>query len=309
MTNSNANNGVNSELNVIENAKVANVKYLYYHPGSKGFIDNAGAIVSVVVTKVSVDLRDQVVTTILKDANGNEYERVGEFFLYDSADEFEKDIKSSISKRFRISAGELLQWAGGDKTACCDTPIIDYDEEKGTSNTYLVVWTCINGQALLTPLVIDSVTWDENGKHIEGGTMPDDYWSSKADAYKWNGYKLIDEDGDEFVEQSAEIRLAPTSTQKDIIDTLKKSFKTAAAAGLIVFVNSDGLLQVFNSENVVSNTKDADKSMLCGDTVCLANVELSNVDVKLPVNAGGVSILLKPTERQLKAYKKAHPDT
>lgn len=305
MTNSNANNGVMNSA--VENAKVANVKYLYYHPGSKGFIDADGTIVSVVVAKVSVNLRDQVITTILKDVRGNEYTRTGEFYLFDSAEAFENDVKSSVNKRYRISAGELLQWAGGDKTSYCETPVIDIDEEKGTSNTYLNVWTYLNGKASLTPVIINSVTWDEDGKHVENGDLPEKYWSSKAEAYKWNEYKLIDEDGDEFVEQSAEIRLAPVGAQKKAIKAITDAFKAATDAGLIVFVNSDGLLQVFNTENVVTSTKDVDKSMLCGDVITLDSVELSNVDVRLPINGGATRLLLKPTERQLKAYKKAHP--
>lgn len=305
MTNSNANNGVMNSA--VENAKVANVKYLYYHPGSKGFIDADGVIVSVIVAKVSVNLRDQIVTTILKDVNGNEYTRTGDFYLFDTAADFENDVKSSDNKRYRISAGELLQWAGGNKTAFCETTVIDYNDEDGSSNIYLNVWTCENGKASLTPVLINSVAWDENGKHVEDGDLPEKYWSSKAEAYKWNEYKLIDEDGDEFVEQSAEIRLAPTAEQKNILDTLKKSFEIAADAGIILFVNSNGLLQAFNSANVVANTVDADDSMLCGDVITLSSVELSDAGVILPINCGSTRLMLKPTERQLKAYKKAHP--
>ena len=303
MTNSNANNGVMNSA--VENAKVANVKYLYYHPGSKGFIDADGVIVSVIVAKVSVNLRDQIVTTILKDVNGNEYTRTGDFYLFDTAADFENDVKSCINKRYRISAGELLQWAGGDKTAQCETPVIDFDEEKGTSNTYLNVWTCLNGKASPTPVIINSVTWDENGKHVENGDLPEKYWSSKAETYKWNEYKLVDEDGDEFVEQSVEMRLAPTPEQKKAIKAITDAFQAAHDAGLYAFVDNDCMVKVFNANNVVLETTD-DKAMLCGDYAHLSNVQLSDVDVKLPI--GGIGIKLKPTERQLKAYKKAHPD-
>lgn len=305
MTNSNANNGVMNSA--VENAKVANVKYLYYHPGSKGFIDADGVIVSVIVAKVSVNLRDQIVTTILKDVNGNEYTRTGDFYLFDTAADFENDVKSSDNKRYRISAGELLQWAGGNKTAFCETTVIDYNDEDGSSNIYLNVWTCENGKASLTPVIINSVTWDEDGKHVEDGDLPEKYWSSKAEVYKWNEYKLIDEDGDEFVEKSAEIRLAPTTTQSDILDTLKNSFELAAAAGLIIFVSPNGTLKAFNTENVVTNSAGASMADLCGDQVLLDSVELANVGVTLQVNNYDARLLLKPTERQLKAYKKAHP--
>lgn len=305
MTNSNANNGVMNSA--VENAKVANVKYLYYHPGSKGFIDADGVIVSVIVAKVSVNLRDQIVTTILKDVKGNEYTRTGDFYLFDTAADFENDVKSSDNKRYRISAGELLQWAGGNKTAFCETTVIDYNDEDGSSNIYLNVWTCLNGKASLTPVIINSVTWDEDGKHVENGDLPEKYWSSKAEVYKWNEYKLIDEDGDEFVEKSAEIRLAPSTTQSDILDTLKNSFELAAAAGLIIFVSPNGTLKAFNTENVVTNAADAGKADLCGDQVLLDSVELANVGVTLQVNNYDARLLLKPTERQLKAYKKAHP--
>jgi len=303
MTNSNANNGVMNSA--VENAKVANVKYLYYHPGSKGFIDADGVIVSVIVAKVSVNLRDQIVTTILKDVNGNEYTRTGDFYLFDTAADFENDVKSCINKRYRISAGELLQWADGDKTAQCETPVIDFDEEKGTSNTYLNVWTCLNGKASPTPVIINSVTWDENGKHVENGDLPEKYWPSKAETYKWNEYKLVDEDGDEFVEQSVEMRLAPTPEQKKAIKAITDAFQAAHDAGLYAFVDNDCMVKVFNANNVVLETTD-DKAMLCGDYAHLSNVQLSDVDVKLPI--GGIGIKLKPTERQLKAYKKAHPD-
>lgn len=305
MTNSNLNNGVMN--NAVENAKVANVKYLYYHPGSKGFIDGNGVIVSVVVSKVTVDLRNQVVTTILKDVRGTEYTRTGEFYLYDSAADFENDVKSRENKRYRISTDELLKWAGGDKTAHCDTPVIDYDEEKGTSNTYLNVWTIVDGGAVLTPVVINSVTWDENGKHADDGVMPAAYWASKADAYKWNEYKLIDEDGDEFTERGAEMRLAPTSNQQDILKTLFESFKIAADAGILLFVDLNGNIKAINTADVVTNTKDADPSMLCGDVVTLSSVEVTDVNVSLPINNGAVRIMLKPSDRQLKAYKKQHP--
>lgn len=306
MTNSNANNGVMNSA--VENAKVANVKYLYYHPGSKGFIEADGVIVSVIVAKVSVNLRDQVVTTILKDVRGNEYTRTGDFYLFDTAADFENDVKSSDNKRYRISAGELLQWAGGDKTSYCETPVIDVDEEKGTSNIYLNVWTCFGGKAVLTPVIINSVTWDEDGKHVEIGDLPEKYWSSKAETYKWNEYKLIDEDGDEFVEKSAEIRLAPTPSQQDILKTLADSFKLAAAAGLMIFFDHDSSsLKAFNTQDIVTDVPNAEDIDLCGSRIYLNEVILSNVDANVCDIHICDAIRLKPTERQLKAYKKAHP--
>ncbi|UKK52697.1 hypothetical protein [Prevotella sp. E2-28] len=296
---------ISEKFVAVENAKVANIKYKYYHVGTEGLLGDNGNVVKAKVTAVSFDLRKQDVVTVLTDANGKEYIREGEFYLYGTLDDFKSGHPFG---RKIVAAWELLQWAGGDKTINCETLEIDIDEEKGTSNTFLAVWISDNGDVIKTPVKVDAVTWDANGKHIESGNLPDVFFDSKEEAYKWTPYSFTDEDGDTFKMESAELRLAPTDAQRDAIKGITDAFKVAYDAGLMVFVNSDGLLQVFNSENVVSNTKDVDKSMLCGDTVCLAYVELSNVDVKLPVNAGGVSIRLKPTERQLKEWKKNHPD-
>ena len=294
---------ISEKFVAVENAKVANVKYKYYHVGTDGLLGDGGNVVKVKVTAVSFDLRKQTVVTVLADANGKEYVREGEFYLYNTLDDFKS---GHPFKRMVVAAYELLQWAGGNKTIDCDTPIIDVDEENGTSNTFLAVWISDNGDVIKTPVKVDAVTWDANGKHIESGDLPEVFFDSKEEAYKWTPYSFTDEDGDTFKMESAELRLAPTDAQREAIKGITAAFKVAYDANLMVFVSANGVLKVFNMDNIVLDPRNAEKSMHCGDFVDIAHVQLSDADVKLPI--GTAIFKLKPTEHQLKEWKKSHPN-
>lgn len=300
---------ISEKFVAVENAKVANIKYKYYHVGTTGLLADCGAAVSVKVTSVTFNLRTQESVTTLVDARGKEYTRNGEFYLYDTLDKFKNGI--AIGRKI-VAAWELLQWAGGDKTTDCETPVIDVDEEKETSNTFLTVFVYDDGDAIRVPVLVNAVTWDEeNGKHISDGTLPDNYWSNKADAYNWNAYKFIDEDGDEFVEKSNDLRLVPTDAQKAILKDILGMFKKAKDAGLMLFVDNNGLdngiLKAFNVNDVVMDFENATPDMLCGTDVYLSDVNVTNVGVEFHVG-DNEKILFKPTDRQLKQWKKNHPD-
>lgn len=296
---------ISEKFVAVENAKVANIKYKYYHVGTTGLLADGGAAVSVTVKSVTFNLRTQESVTTLVDAKGKEYTRNGEFYLYKTLDEFKDG--NAICRKI-VAAWELLQWAGGDKTLDCETPVIDVDEENGTSNTFLTVFIYDDGEAVHVPVLVNAVTWDEeNGKHISDGTLPDNYWSNKADAYNWNAYKFIDEDGDEFVEKSDDLRLAPTDAQKAAINGIANAFAKACDAGLMVFVDSDGSLKAFNLDDIVTDRKNAEPSMLCGSSFYLGDVHVTDVNVGLHIG-NDATFLFKPTDRQLKQWKKNHPD-
>jgi hypothetical protein len=194
----------------------------------------------------------------------------------------------------------------------CMTRVIDVDEEKNTSNIYMEVWTFDNGDATAVPANVIAVQWDEDGWHIAAGQLPDKYWESKSDVYRWNPYRIIDEDGDEFVEQGADMRLKPTPHQAEALKNLRDAFKKALDAGLAFLWDrcDSGNLKAYNTADVIDfdweATAEKGGTLVHPNDVALADTGIGFYDYCGDDNE--FRFALKPTERQLKQWAKDHPE-
>ena len=294
----------------VENAKVANIIYKFYSRGTNGFIKDADKLVNVSVSGISVDLKNQVVTSVLKDVNGNEYERVGQYTLYNSPKDFEcnNPREKNIWRTF-----ELLKRANWGRLCECACPVCDVDDEKKTSNTYLEVWIFGNGEAINVPAIIHKVEInDDNHWRLVEGQLPEKYWESRDDAYSCNEYKVVDSDGEEFIEQGISKRLNLTPEQWEIMHTLTDTFKKAKDAGIKLVWDREylGTIKAFNMSYVSDiewqGESDRGSDVISIRDVCFADTEICFYDYN--GSDSDDRIILKPTARQLKEWKKSHPD-
>ncbi len=303
----------NENVNAVENAKVANVIYKFYERYTHGFLKDGDALVSVTVSSVRVDLKKQLVTSVLKDVNGKEFVREGDYSLYQTTQAFE--IESSMIKS-SYKTYELLKQADRGRTCECVCHIIDENVEKGTSNIYLEVWIFEDGEAKNVPAEIFSVEQTEQGWHLVDGHLPEKFYESRTDAYSFNEYKVIDADGEEFIEQGITKRLTFNPKQLEIFKTMKETLKKAKEANILFVWDRDNLgeVQAFNGENVSDiqwgEEAESDKG---GDMIQIKNATIYNTEFSFHDYCGcdGDSsdyIIFKPTDRQLKQWKKEHPD-
>lgn len=303
-------NGMNGAA--IDNAKVLNTQYKLYKYGTQGFINSNGTVVFVTVTSVKVDLKNQVVTTIMKDAKGMEYTITGEFMMYESTSAYEDSKKVN---RFIYRTVELLRKADPMRTSDCTCPVIDEvtDKETGetTSNTYMEVWTFVDGDAVCVPATVYAVTWDESGWHMTDGQLPENFWKSKYDVYRFNEYRIIDEDGDEFIEKGVDLRLKPTTEQFAALKALKDAFEKAKTAGLAFLWDREccGNIKAYNTADVEDfdycAVSEKGGTIIEPDNVALTDTGIDFFDY---IGNDDYCFALKPTARQLKQWAKEHPD-
>lgn len=292
----------------VDEAKVASVVYKFYNVNRVGFLKDGDKLIHVTVTSVHVDLKNQNVTTVLTDANGNTYERNKKYDLFLDEEKFKCNNPLTLDN---YNTYQLLQRADWERLCECACPEVDVDEENHTKNTYLVVWTFENGEAIKTPVLINSVAKNnENGWHLVDGSLPERFWENRKDAYSFNEYKVVDEDGEEFVERGVNLRLMLNDEQYDIIKTLKATFKQAVDAGVKFLWDRDNLghVMAYNGTEVVQFGYDiADSRMGCGVVV--------KVDEMIPCDTGihfydyngcdeNDYIELKATPREQKRYDK-----
>ncbi len=300
-------------VNAVENAKVANIIYKFYPTGTTGFLKDGDTLVSVFVSSVRVDLKKQLVTSVLKDVNEKEFVREGDYSLYQSTKAFEDGDPKT---RCCYHTFDLLKSADWKRTTECVCHIIDEDNEKGTSNVYLEVWIFENGEAKNVPAEIFSVEKSEQDWHIVEGHLPELFYESRNLAYSCNEYKVVDTDGEEFIEQGIAKRLAFNPEQLEIYKTLKETLKKAKDANIRFVWDRDNYshLKAFNGDNISGiewgSDTEADKG---GDKVQIKDALIYDTEFSFHDYCGCDGdnsdwIIFKPTARQLKQWKKEHPD-
>lgn len=293
----------------IDAAKVANVEYRYYKYGTKGYLLDNGTLVAVTVAVVLVDLRNQLVKSVLKDVSGKEYNREGEYELYEDNTAFNEGNRK---KRVVASTEFLLKCGETGVLRDCKTYTCDVDEEKHTSNIYVTVWVMENGNPVEVPVVINSVA--NNGAWaVSNGSLPDMYWSSHKKTVDNNEYKIVDEDGDEFVEKGTQLRLTPTKEQLDALYQLDKAFKAANDAGLVFVWDREmcGMVKAYNGNEVTQMRCNLLPSDGGGTVIPIHDVDFVSTNISFYDYLGydcEDKLELKPTPRQLKQWKKEHPD-
>ena len=212
----------------VENAKVVNTLYNFYNIGQEGYLKCENGLVFVKVSAIIIDVKNCTVSTSLKDANGNVYNRSDNFGLYMSKEGYESN---DPMKPHSFHTNEVLIRA--DYSHLCEAQFVCTTEEDGREYIYMKVWTFENGEAIETPVVVNSVTIEEGSKwHLLDGCLPDKFWESREDAYGFNEYKITDSDGEEFVEEGAYKRLMLTPEQWQIVNQIRDLYNKAVDAGI-----------------------------------------------------------------------------
>lgn len=293
----------------VENAKVVNTLYKFYNIGQEGYLKCENGLVFVRVAAVIIDVKNCVVSTSLKDANDKVYERSGSFGLYRTKEGFESSDPMKPHSFYTI---EVLTRA--DYNHLCECQVVKSMEEDGREYIYMKVWTFENGEAIETPIVVNSITIEEGGKwHLLDGCLPEKFWESREDAYGFNEYKIIDSDGEEFIEEGAYKRLALNPEQWKIVNQMRDLYKKATDAGIKFLWDRDncGEIEAINMENVKDYGYDAESND-GGDLVRFKKVPFASTGFCFYDYCGcddGDAFVLNPTPRQKKEWLKTHPES
>lgn len=294
-----------NEIFTVENAKVANIEYQIYTHMNQGYIKEGDGLVYVVVVRTLIDLKEQKVTTILRDVNNKEYVRYGSFDIYNSPDDFEGN---NPVRRSKYQTFDLVRKASYNTLVDClwveSDPATDGNPQYG----YIAVWVFENGEPKQIPVVVDSVHYDESGWHLAKGSLPDKYWESKKDAFSCNEYKVIDSDGDEFIEQGVQMRLSLTKEQWAIVNEMKALYKKAIDSGIKFVWDRDNCdsLKAINMQNVAEYGYDIEAHE-GGQLVPFNDVMFAETEICFYDYCGcdhSDSFALKPTEREKKIWLK-----
>lgn len=297
----------------IEDAKVKNVDYRFHPVGYRGFFKPEGsdALVSVIVSSVSVDLRNGIVTSVLEDSQKKRYFCKDSYKLYNNVKGYE-DNACGVPASW--SAGELLRYADYGVRNCERYVIVDNVLPNGEkeSSIYLSVWIFENGDAVEVPVLINTIeTSIDTPWHLVDGSLPDRYWQTREEAFSYNEYKVVDEDGEEFVEQGINMRLMPTKEQQGLLDNLRAAFKAAYDAGLSFVWDRDRCdnIKVYNRTNVEDFGYDVE-AVRNGDLVNVEGANLVDTGIRFYDYCGcdgDTNFAMRPTPRQEKKWMKNHP--
>lgn len=110
----------------VENAKVANTLYKFYNIGQEGYLKCENGLVFVKVGAIIIDVKNCTVSTSLKDANGNVYNRSDNFGLYMSKEGYESN---DPMKPHSFHTNEVLIRA--DYSHLCEAQFVCTTEEDG----------------------------------------------------------------------------------------------------------------------------------------------------------------------------------
>ena len=292
-----------NEIITVENAKVEKISYLWHSRNSAGYISNGDGIVFVTVDSMTFDLKKQVVTTVMLDSQGKEYVREGEFKMFRTPEDFENNSEKSLND---AATTRIIGYVEGLQDCSFDNLVED-------DKAYVCarVWCFENGEPVLTPVAVNVIRHDKNGWKIIDGHLPEKFWKTREEAIRYNEFKVVDEDGEVFIEQGIQKRLALTDKQQAIVDKISELINQAYDAN-IKFVwdrSYGGYLQAFNGEQVHDFGYDADQGVIPGDEKPLNEVVFTNTNICFGDYCSDENeyiICMKPTARQEKAWKKTH---
>ena len=293
----------------VENAKVANVTYSY-HPYSRfGYITDGNGIVFATVKSVEFNLKTREVKTTLQDKSGKTYVRDGVFAMYTTPADYEKNNPIRLHT---WEAANIIKCAGHCRMSECRWVETDAKTETEPSYGYFEGWCFENGEPVAVPLVVNTVIEERAGR-IADEHLPDHFWKSREEAFRYNEYKVVDDDGEEFIEQGFQKRLALTDEQKAIVAELKAVFDKARNADIGFLWDRDncGNIEAYNAQDVEEYGYDMG-AFEGGDIVSMSDVTFEDTHIDFyDYNGcdGCCQFAMKPSARQQKAWKKAHPDT
>ena len=293
----------------VENAKVVNVTYNYYNVGAHGYLKEGDGLVYVSVVRIEINLKESVVSTSLKDADGKIYERKGSFGLYASTKAYESNDPMST---FGLRAFEALQRADWKHLSECEC--LTLKEEDGTEYIYMRVWMFENGEAVETPIVVNSIVYEDGGKwHLSDGRLPEKFWESRKDAYAFNEYKITDGDGEVFTEEGYMKRLMLTPEQWEIVNQMRDLYKKAVDAHIKFLWDRDNgdSVKAINFANVSNYGYDTG-AVDNGDLVSVNEIPLADTGICFYDYCGcdgNDALALNPTPRQKKEWLKSHPQS
>lgn len=292
------------EIFTVENAKVANAGYSYYPVDREGYIYDGDGIVFVKVKDVDINLKTKEVVTRLVDITCKEYVRNGIFQMYSNPLDYEK---GRAMVKYDTKAENLIRNCKGGLGYGQWVSIPNDTDDDGCTMGYVAVWTFEDGEAKETPVVVNLI---HNGE-IADGNIPDKFWNCKEQAFSYNEYKVIDEDGEEFIEQGINKRLELTDEQREIVNKLNAVYEEAVKAGIGFAWNREDCfkLEVYNKKDVADFGYDASPCQN-GDIVVIYTRKLEQTSIEFYDYCCDDEnvIAMKPTARQMKAWLKEHPE-
>ena len=314
----NAVNGKKYE-NTVENCMVKNIKYRFYRANQRGYIFINGQLVYVTVQSVLFDLRDCSFVSVLASNDGHIYQINGEYQMFSNTEHYKNNapIEQSL-----YSTWELLRMANIKRLHEC--PVTDkeiVDPQTGVAEKFvcLTPWVFEDGQPKQEPIAIYTVQCVSENEYGEDwvlidGELPANNYDCREDALSFNEYKVIDDDGEEFVEQGIQKRLAPTKKQWDALKKLKEAYEECRNLGLRFFWDRDynGNVQCINGEHICDFGYEHDFRHENGaeevrmDYVVFADTGISFYDYDSNDSCYGIA--MKATPRQTKQWEREHPD-
>lgn len=294
----------------VENAKVANVTYSYHPQGRSGYIAVGDGIVHVNVTSVEFNLKKREVKTCLVDNSGKEYVRDGIFAMYETPADYEKN---NAIRPHTWEAVNIIKCADRCRFGGYSWVETDAKTETEPQYGYVEAWCFEDGEPVAVPVVVNVVIDDGKGSgHITDGHLPEKCWGTRNEAFLYNEYKVVDEDGEEFIEQGVQKRLALTDEQQKIVDELNAVFKKALEANIGFLWDREDCecVEVYNRDNVYEFNYEV-KTHEGGDNFHIRDINPIKTDICFYdyCSSDDYRFAMKPTPRQQKAWKKAHPDS
>lgn len=288
-----------------ENAMVISKYYKLYNVGVSGYVKDGDALVFMKVVGHVVNFKKGETITCLEDNKGKLYRRTDFSDLFLTKEAFEQNNPAS---NISYQTFELLRHADIKHLVDCEVSSTCGDDNN--NYCYLNVWVFENGEAKRVPLVINEIVMNSEGKWaLSDGHIPDKFWLSRTDAYSFNEYKIIDKDGEEFIEEGYQKRLAPTPEQWKIINEMRDLIKKANDAGLTFFFDRDccSSIKVLNTKNVRDYGYDVESfeggDLISLNAVCFADTELKCYDWNSCEDEYVISMM--PTPRQKKEFQKS----
>ena len=304
--------------NTVENCMVKNIKYRFYRANENGYIFINGQLVYVTVKSVLVDLRDCSFVSVLVSNDGHTYQINGEYQMFGSTERYKHNEPNIPCTCYTC---ELLRMANFKRLCECPFTEKEVMRPDGFVETfvYLNPWVFEDGQPKQQPIAIYTVQCVSENEHsydwvLIDGELPADNYDSREEALSFNEYKVIDDDGEEFIEQGIQKRLAPTKKQFDALKKLKEAFEECKNLGLKFFWDRDynGEVKCINGENICGFGYEHDfehengaEEVMMNDVV-FASTGISFYDYDSDDSSYGIA--MKATPRQTKQWKRKHPN-
>lgn len=296
----------NFEIKNLDEVKVVNRNYCLYTDRA-GYLLESGKLVYVKVTNIIIDLKAQSAITTIQDKEGNEYQLPEGFLLYYTPADFEAN---NPIKAYDYATRSLI----GSTSRLYDyTNVIP--KKEGDTNEFCFAggYIFINNDAIFVPFEVNKVEWEIcKGWSMIDGSIPNVFYKSREAAFSFNEYKVVDEDGEEFLERGHGLRLQLTDEQKSIVEEMREAFRKAKEAGVRFIWDREncGDIQAYNGNEVAEFgyddgylTKDGDKVEI-GENIKLHSTGIDFYDYN---TCDDYVFVLKKTPLQEKKWKKNHP--